>query len=146
MNVDIARFFLIELINALEHIHSRNVTHRDVKPENCMMTASKHLKLTDFGTAKFLLKPNSSSISSHIDLDVTNQQAKLSFVGTAEYLAPEQLNDNIECNETASGDIWAVGCVLYFLLCAKVTSCFWVTHYILASIHSSKRVFDISTY
>jgi 3-phosphoinositide dependent protein kinase-1 len=117
MNVEVARFCLIELINAVEHVHAHNIIHRDIKPENLMLTSTKHLKLTDFGTAKFLHGINRSPI----DMDTTNQQSKPSFVGTAEYLAPEQLDDSSEeIVNQAAGDIWAIACVLYFLLCSRV--------------------------
>jgi 3-phosphoinositide dependent protein kinase-1 len=119
LSLDAARFCILELINALEHIHSRNIVHRDIKPENCMMTATYHLKLTDFGTAKRISEKQTTNRYQTTERE--NQQAKLSFVGTAEYLAPEYLEDgSLEfVVHTASADMWAVGCFLYFLLCGK---------------------------
>lgn len=66
-----------ELILALEHIHSHNVVYRDVKPENALLTADGHIKLTDFGLARSL--PPGMRTWTH--------------AGTDEYLPPELLQN-----------------------------------------------------
>ncbi|KAG7381413.1 hypothetical protein PHYPSEUDO_006031 [Phytophthora pseudosyringae] len=96
----LARFYLADVLNAVEYMHANQVLHRDLKPENmvvCMDTGG-HLKLIDFGTAKNLA------------------DAKLSgpnFVGTPEYMPPETI-DNKE--PTYASDTWAFGCIAYQLL------------------------------
>jgi len=47
-----ARFYTAELVLALEHIHSLGIVHRDIKPDNLLITATGHIKLTDFGLSR----------------------------------------------------------------------------------------------
>lgn len=48
-----AKFLAAELILILEHMHSRGVAYRDLKPSNLILDEKFHIKLVDFGTAKF---------------------------------------------------------------------------------------------
>jgi serine/threonine protein kinase len=47
-----ARFFIAEIILAIEYVHSLGVIYRDLKPENILLDEDGHIKLTDFGLAK----------------------------------------------------------------------------------------------
>ncbi|KAG6973434.1 hypothetical protein JG688_00003530 [Phytophthora aleatoria] len=97
---DLARFYLADVVNAVEYMHSNQVLHRDLKPENMVVCKDTggHLKLIDFGTAKNLADDK---------LNGPN------FVGTPEYMPPETI-DNKEA--TYSSDMWAFGCIAYQLL------------------------------
>ena len=66
-----------ELTLALEHIHRHNVVYRDLKPENALITADGHIKLTDFGLAR-ALSPGVRTFT---------------HVGTDEYMPPELLRN-----------------------------------------------------
>ena len=44
-----AKFYLAEIVLAIEHLHSYDIIHRDLKPENLVIAGHGHLKLTDFG-------------------------------------------------------------------------------------------------
>ncbi|CAM9676928.1 unnamed protein product, partial [Phaeothamnion confervicola] len=70
----LARFWTAELVAALEWMHSRGLVHRDVKPENLMLTAAGHVKVVDFGTCKDLW-----------ETDLNGPE----FVGTAQYMTPQ---------------------------------------------------------
>lgn len=48
------RFVAAELVSAIHCLHTEGIVHRDIKPENILLTATGHVKLTDFGLAKFL--------------------------------------------------------------------------------------------
>lgn len=102
MSVDLTRFYVAQVVDALEYLHQRNIVHRDLKPENVLIDDTGHVKVTDFGTAKD---------ASHPDSMLSND-----FAGTAEYVAPEVLHDKPAGREV---DLWAVGCILYECLRGK---------------------------
>ncbi|KAG8078618.1 hypothetical protein GUJ93_ZPchr0007g4938 [Zizania palustris] len=104
---DEARFYAAEIIDILEYLHSVGLIHRDVKPENLLLTSDGHIKIADFGSVKptkdtpIKVLPNS-----------TNERA-CTFVGTAAYVPPEVLNS---APATFGNDLWALGCTLYQML------------------------------
>ncbi|OWZ11227.1 AGC protein kinase [Phytophthora megakarya] len=100
LDEDLARFYLADIANAIEYMHTNQVLHRDLKPENMVVCTDTggHLKLIDFGTAKNLAEST---------LNGPN------FVGTPEYMPPETI-DNKE--PTYASDMWAFGCIAYQLL------------------------------
>lgn len=87
----------------LDAAHQAGVVHRDVKPANLHRTADGTLKIVDFGIAQ-----------------VASEASRLTtvgtVVGTAAYLAPEQINGEAG---TAASDLYALGCVAYELLCGQ---------------------------
>eukprot|EP01117_Protostelium_nocturnum_P008514 TRINITY_DN3051_c0_g1_i1.p1 TRINITY_DN3051_c0_g1~~TRINITY_DN3051_c0_g1_i1.p1 ORF type:complete len:729 (-),score=252.42 TRINITY_DN3051_c0_g1_i1:20-2137(-) len=99
-----AQFYTAEIVNALEHMHSKGVVHRDLKPDNILIGVDFHAKLTDFGTSKELGKDERARSDS--------------FCGTAEYVSPELLNDE-DPYCVRSSDLWALGCIIYQLICGK---------------------------
>jgi len=108
---NVGTFYAAELIEVIEYLHSKNVIHRDLKPENILFDDNKHLKLVDFGTAKILLTKEQEAA-----LTPTERERAQSFVGTAEYVSPEVLNDE---DVSFGADIWAFGCILYQMLVGK---------------------------
>jgi serine/threonine protein kinase len=54
MNIKTARFYIAQIILAIEHLHDLNIVYRDLKPENLMLDKQGYLKLIDFGTSKLL--------------------------------------------------------------------------------------------
>lgn len=49
---DVALFYITEIVCALEYLHSQKIAYRDIKPENLLIAADGHLRITDFGFAK----------------------------------------------------------------------------------------------
>ena len=47
-----ARHYICEVILAIEHLHKNNIIYRDLKPDNILISADGHVKLTDFGLSK----------------------------------------------------------------------------------------------
>ncbi|GME75268.1 unnamed protein product [Ambrosiozyma monospora] len=95
-----AKFYIAELILALEHLHDNDVVYRDLKPENILLDVNGHIALCDFGLSKADLKPK----------DTTN-----TFCGTTEYLAPEVLLD--ETGYTKMVDFWSLGVLIFEMCC-----------------------------
>merc|ERR550539_2198786 len=52
--VDVTQFYAAELVQALERLHSLNIVHRALKPENILLSFDMHILLTDFGSAKII--------------------------------------------------------------------------------------------
>ena len=94
-----ARFFIAEVLLAIEYIHSLNVVYRDLKPENILVSSDGHIKLADFGLAKE-------------GITKANIKAK-SFCGSPAYLPPEMLSEN---GVGKPADIYQMGAVLYEML------------------------------
>lgn len=92
----------------LEHAHSRGLIHRDVKPGNLLVTPDGFTKVLDLGLAGFLEN----------DPDGPSEERPTKIVGTADYLAPEQIRTPDKL--TAACDIYALGCTLYYAVTGKV--------------------------
>lgn len=98
-----------EVASALDHAHSVGVIHRDVKPNNIMITHDGEVRVLDMGIAR-LLDPDSKAGS-----NLTRQVAGL---GTPEVMPPEQWADASSVN--AASDIYSLGCTLFYLLAGKM--------------------------
>lgn len=74
---DVAKFYVAEVLLAIEYLHSIGVVHRDLKPDNLLVDAQGHLKLTDFGLSESGVQDKLGSLSnatkfSSITLNTTN--------------------------------------------------------------------------
>lgn len=61
LNINIVRFYLAEIVVALDLIHSQNIMYRDLKPENILIDIDGHLKLSDFGLSKQMRNKDETS-------------------------------------------------------------------------------------
>jgi hypothetical protein len=92
-----------DIADALAHAHGRGVIHRDLKPQNVILTRDLRVKLTDFGSAKDEL----------LDRGLTTTAG---LMGTPAYMAPEQLRGE---PVTVATDIYGLGAILYYALCGS---------------------------
>lgn len=96
MNYETAISVAIQISKALDCAHRNNIIHRDVKPQNILVTEDGIMKVTDFGIAK--------SVTSET---ITNTDT---IMGSAHYLSPEQAKGSfIDCRT----DLYSLGVVLY---------------------------------
>ena len=111
------RFYGAQILDTIEYMHNRGVIHRDLKPENVLLDDKRHIKITDFGTAKILKENKDASGRSTFQQDTSSEENRArSFVGTAEYVSPELLTDKNACK---ASDLWAFGCIIYQLLSGR---------------------------
>ncbi|KAL9240391.1 hypothetical protein vseg_014616 [Gypsophila vaccaria] len=130
LDEDMARVYMAEVVLALEYLHTLNVIHRDLKPDNLLIGPDGHIKLTDFGLSKVGLINSTNDLSgpsvssseylgdempdSTLDQPlIREQRQKHAVVGTPDYLAPEIL---LGMGHGASADWWSVGVILFELL------------------------------
>ena len=95
---DEAKFYIAELILAIEYLHQHDIIYRDLKPENILIDADGHVKLADFGLAK-----------ENVSSNVPNK----TFCGSPQYLSPEMLSKE---GTTKSSDIYGIGAILFELI------------------------------
>src|SRR4051794_11747029 len=97
-----------QVATALAHAHAHGLVHRDIKPANILLCedpdGSVQAKVADFGIAKAMSTPDG-------ELTMTG-----SIVGTAKYLAPEQVEGR---EPDGRSDIYALGITLYEMLCGR---------------------------
>ncbi|ALC46161.1 aux [Drosophila busckii] len=107
-----------QMARAVAHMHAQTppIAHRDIKIENFLIGNDKHIKLCDFGSAsKDLLAPT-FDWSAHQRNMLEDQ---LNTVTTPMYRAPEMLDTWSNYPIGPKADIWALGCILYFLCYLK---------------------------
>lgn len=122
LSEECTQYYSAQIIDAIGFLHKRGIIHRDIKPENILLDTSFKVKLTDFGTAKVLDSlPNGEHDDGLEEPAAGGKKYDLltrskSFVGTAEYVSPELLNDSYVDYKC---DIWAYGCIVYQMIAGK---------------------------
>ncbi|XP_071967989.1 microtubule-associated serine/threonine-protein kinase 3-like [Engystomops pustulosus] len=115
--VTLARFYFAEVVLGLEYLHSYGVVHRDLKPDNLLITPTGHIKITDVGVAKLgLMRPASNKYKPTTDeiiSEFTDQEA----CGTPYYIAPEVI---LRKGYGRPIDWWSLGIILHQFIVGHV--------------------------
>jgi len=94
----------VQIAEGLRHAHRRGIVHRDIKPQNIILTEEGQAKILDFGLAKLTGK--------------TRLTKTATIMGTVSYMSPEQARGESDIDHRT--DIWALGVVLYEMLTGKL--------------------------
>ena len=95
---DQARFYSAQMVQALEHLHQKDIIYRDLKPENVLIDKTGYIRITDFGLSR---------------MDVKDPNEAKSICGTPEYLAPEII---LKQGYGKPVDWWTLGSIIYEML------------------------------
>src|SRR5687768_6695987 len=110
LSVDERLELFAKVCDAIHSVHERGVIQRDIKPENVLVDSSGQPKVIDFGVARVI----------NADLPMPLHHTSTdSVVGTLQYMSPEQVGDESGDIDRRS-DVYALGVVLYQLLCGKL--------------------------
>ena len=91
-----ALYFTTQILRALQHAHDKGIVHRDIKPQNIMLLADGHIKVTDFGIARF----------SRSETKTLTENA----IGSVHYISPEQARGGYSDEKS---DIYSLGVTMY---------------------------------
>lgn len=92
--------YMIKLLHTMQYVHEHGIVHRDIKPGNIMIRENGDICLLDFGVAKDINNSHGGTVVGTI-------------IGTSGYMSPEQAQGlSIDWRS----DVYALGCVLYFML------------------------------
>lgn len=98
---DYVRTIFVQILDAVQYLHSKNVIHRDLKSQNVFLASDGRVRLGDFGLCK------------HTRAIEGVQSGSLTHAGTDCYMAPEMLSSS---KYGKPADMWSLGCVLYELV------------------------------
>ncbi|KAL4465914.1 hypothetical protein ABPG74_004151 [Tetrahymena malaccensis] len=94
LNQQKVKFYMYQLLKAIDHMHKKGIFHRDIKPENILLLGD-HVKLADFGSCK----------------GIYSEHPYTEYISTRWYRAPEcLLTDGYYSSKM---DLWGVGCVMF---------------------------------
>jgi len=94
-----------QMLKALEHAHGAEVIHRDVKPQNVMLTVEKTVKVTDFGLAKVHRGDSKATVTQGVH-------------GTLNYMSPEQVKGSADLDHRS--DLYSLGMTVYEMLAGEL--------------------------
>ena len=100
---------MLQLRDALQYLRTKNIVHRDLKPQNILLTSPLHIKITDFGLARYI------NLETETELHTSPEYEDLfsTYCGSPIYMSPEILNHQ---QYNSKSDLWSLGVILYELI------------------------------
>ncbi len=108
----------IQIADGLEAAHALGIFHRDLKPQNVMLTDGGLVKILDFGLAR-RLRPEEATFDPSKPVLARDASVAATYTargGTIRYMAPEQF---VTGHSSVQSDVWALGVILYELACGR---------------------------
>jgi eukaryotic-like serine/threonine-protein kinase len=121
-----------ELLDALDHAHQLGIVHRDVKPENVLISIDRGAVLLDFGIARAIITSGTDAITR---TGIT--------VGSSAYMSPEQIN--AEKDIDGRSDLYSLGCVLFECLAGRPPFV-WRKEVVVLQLHLTEPAPDVRTF
>ncbi|PVG00285.1 hypothetical protein CPB86DRAFT_782869 [Serendipita vermifera] len=106
----VLQMYALQMLDGLIYLHSRNIVHRDIKPDNILLDHKGHIKFVDFGASKILAR-NRTVQRTRTNSAVAQGVTGNSLTGTPMYMSPEMIK-NDRPSRLGAMDIWAMGCVI----------------------------------
>ncbi|EAN90149.1 putative protein kinase [Trypanosoma cruzi] len=113
-NENVIRLYTLQVLQGMEYLQSRGVVHGDLKTANVLMTEKGNLKISDFGTSRFVqtiyVADSDSDLFPGRGSGCPTQGAEKKLCGTPIYMSPELISTQ---ESTFASDVWALGCMVY---------------------------------
>ena len=108
---DLALQIIAELVNVVYYLHKvMEIAHNDLKPSNILLDQNYHIKLIDFSTSKIKGKVFDKKKGDFIQ---SEESISKDIIGTAEFVSPEMVNQNI--TDYRTNDVWSLGIIIYII-------------------------------
>lgn len=100
---DFSRFYIAEIVLALEYLHQLHIVHRDIKPDNVLIDANGHLKLSDFGLSEFGVSQKISKNTGSFSYNENRRRTSLLILDVFQPRLPSIIMDSTTSNMIGSG-------------------------------------------
>ncbi|XP_073433703.1 microtubule-associated serine/threonine-protein kinase 4-like [Dendrobates tinctorius] len=113
LSIPLARLYFAETVLAVEYLHSYGVVHRNLKPQNLLITTAGHIKVTDFGLSKIGIMIPKTNTYKQSAKDISREFKDRENCGTLHYMAPEVI---MKKDYGRPVDWWSMGIILHEFL------------------------------
>ncbi|KAL8838081.1 MAG: hypothetical protein Q9176_005286 [Flavoplaca citrina] len=103
---ELCRYWFRDLMLGIEYLHAQGVVHRDIKPDNCLLTEDDVLKVVDFGVSEMFEK--------------TSEMLTAKSAGSPAFMAPELCVAKHGDISGKAADVWSMGVTLYCLRFGRI--------------------------
>ncbi len=107
----------IQFCNGMEYTHSKKIIHRDIKPQNILLTRDGLVKITDFGILRLVDEDVAVDLPTNTGSADDDKEHTVGFRGTLNYASPEQLLNTHQVDLRT--DIFSFGLCLWMIFCGK---------------------------